>query len=67
MMYLGPLVMESLLFPNLSSYFSRLEPSMSSSNPNQAQRLEAQNCFGILVVCTLQLEVICCPLIFLLK
>lgn len=50
MMYLGPLVMESLLFPNLSAYFERLEPALASTNPNLVERLEAQNCFGIAVV-----------------
>lgn len=50
MMYLGPLVMEGLLFPNLAEYYSRLEPALSSSNPNLVERLEAQNCLGILVV-----------------
>uniref|UniRef100_K3WRX7 TATA box binding protein associated factor (TAF) histone-like fold domain-containing protein n=1 Tax=Globisporangium ultimum (strain ATCC 200006 / CBS 805.95 / DAOM BR144) TaxID=431595 RepID=K3WRX7_GLOUD len=49
MMYLGPLVMEGLLFPNLAQYYSRLEPALSSSNPNLVERLEAQNCLGILV------------------
>lgn len=50
MMYLGPLVLESLLFPNLVQYCRRLEPALSSSNPNLVERLEAQNCLGILVV-----------------
>lgn len=50
MMYLGPLVMEGLLFPNLAQYYNRLEPALSSSNPNLVERLEAQNCLGILVV-----------------
>ncbi|TYZ67839.1 hypothetical protein PybrP1_004919, partial [[Pythium] brassicae (nom. inval.)] len=49
MMYLGPLVMEGLLFPNLAQYYSRLEPALASSNPNLVERLEAQNCLGILV------------------
>ncbi|DAZ97466.1 TPA: hypothetical protein N0F65_009949 [Lagenidium giganteum] len=48
-LFLGPLAMEGLLFPNLSAYYSRLEPALSSSNPNLVERLEAQNCFGILV------------------
>lgn len=50
MMYLGPLVLESLLFPNLKQYCRRLEPALSASNPNLVERLEAQNCLGILVV-----------------
>lgn len=50
MLFLGPLVMESLLFPNLERYYRRLEPALSSSNPNLVERLEAQNCLGILVV-----------------
>jgi hypothetical protein len=50
MLFLGPLVMESLLFPNLEKYYRRLEPALSSSNPNLVERLEAQNCLGILVV-----------------
>ncbi|CAH0487472.1 unnamed protein product [Peronospora farinosa] len=49
MLFLGPLVMESLLFPNLEGYYRRLEPAVSSSNPNLVERLEAQNCLGILV------------------
>ncbi|KAI9995105.1 hypothetical protein PInf_012149 [Phytophthora infestans] len=49
MLFLGPLVMESLLFPHLEKYYRRLEPALSSSNPNLVQRLEAQNCLGILV------------------
>lgn len=49
MMYLGPLVLENLLFPNLQQYYKRLEPALSSSNPNLVERLEAQNCLGILV------------------
>jgi transcription initiation factor TFIID subunit 6 len=49
-MNLGPLVMEILLFPNLTKYFTRLEPAMACSNSNLIERLEAQNCFGILVV-----------------
>ncbi|RLN21581.1 hypothetical protein BBI17_006990 [Phytophthora kernoviae] len=49
MLFLGPLVMESLLFPNLEKYYRRLEPALSSSNPNLVERLEAQNCLGILV------------------
>ncbi|RLN89885.1 hypothetical protein BBJ28_00005954 [Nothophytophthora sp. Chile5] len=49
MLFLGPLVMESLLFPNLARYYRRLEPALSSSNPNLVERLEAQNCLGILV------------------
>lgn len=54
-MYLGPLVMEGLLFPNLVQYYSRLEPALASSNPNLVERLEAQNCLGILVVRTCKL------------
>lgn len=49
-MYLGPLVMEKLLFPNLPMYYKRLEPALNSSNPDLIQRLEAQNCLGTLVV-----------------
>ncbi|OWZ16660.1 Transcription initiation factor TFIID subunit 6 [Phytophthora megakarya] len=49
MLFLGPLVMENLLFPNLEKYYRRLEPALSSSNPNLIERLEAQNCLGILV------------------
>ncbi|CCI40729.1 unnamed protein product [Albugo candida] len=49
LMYLGPLVMEKLLFPNLPMYYKRLEPALNSSNPDLIQRLEAQNCLGTLV------------------
>ncbi|TMW68467.1 hypothetical protein Poli38472_005935 [Pythium oligandrum] len=49
MMYLGPLVLENLLFPNLEQYLKRLQPALSSSNANVVERLEAQNCLGILV------------------
>ncbi|KAL7683551.1 putative TATA box binding protein associated factor (TAF) [Plasmopara halstedii] len=49
MLFLGPLAMESLLFPNLERYYRRLEPALLSSNPNLVERLEAQNCLGILV------------------
>ncbi|GLD94587.1 hypothetical protein PINS_up003198 [Pythium insidiosum] len=49
MMYLGPLVLENLLFPNLADYYRRLEPALASTNPNIVERLEAQNCLGILV------------------
>ncbi|TDH73197.1 uncharacterized protein CCR75_003078 [Bremia lactucae] len=49
MLFLGPLVMENLLFPNLERYYRRLEPALLSSNPNLVERLEAQNCLGILV------------------
>lgn len=48
-MFLGPLAMEGLLFPNLSQYYRRLEPALSISNSNLIERLEAHNCFGILV------------------
>ncbi|KAF0699684.1 Aste57867_9761 [Aphanomyces stellatus] len=47
-LYLGPLVMETLLFPHVASYLARLEPTMSPTNPNLVQRLEALHCVGIL-------------------
>ena len=61
MMYLGPLCMECLLFPTMASYVSALEdilyPDLDSSamlennnNHNPVRKLEAQYCFGILVV-----------------
>ncbi|KDO28746.1 hypothetical protein SPRG_19960 [Saprolegnia parasitica CBS 223.65] len=49
LMYLGPLVMERLLFPHLAAYLAVLTPCFAPSNSNQVQRLEAQNCHGILV------------------
>ena len=50
MLFLGPLVMESLLFLNLEGYYRRLEPAVSFFNPDLVEILEAQNCLGILVV-----------------
>ncbi|KAH9093789.1 hypothetical protein Ae201684P_016411 [Aphanomyces euteiches] len=47
-LYLGPLVMETLLFPHVTTYLTRLEPIMSPSNPNHVQRLEALHCVGML-------------------
>ncbi|OQR84460.1 transcription initiation factor TFIID subunit 6 [Achlya hypogyna] len=49
LMYLGPLVMERLLFPHLTTYLATLQPCFAASNTNQVQRLEAHNCHGILV------------------
>ncbi|OQS05221.1 transcription initiation factor TFIID subunit 6 [Thraustotheca clavata] len=49
LMYLGPLVMERLLFPHLTKYLEALLPCFAPSNSNQVLRLEAQNCFGVLV------------------
>jgi transcription initiation factor TFIID subunit 6 len=51
LMHLGPLVMERLLFPYVHKYFQAyLEPALEPGNPNPVQRLEAQHCFGVLVV-----------------
>ncbi|ETV98945.1 hypothetical protein, variant 1 [Aphanomyces invadans] len=47
-LYLGPLVMESLLFPHIATYLRRLDPVLSPKNPNLVQRLEALHCVGML-------------------
>ena len=50
MLFLSPLVMESLLFLNLEVYHRRFVPAVSSSNPDLVEILEAHKCLGILVI-----------------
>ena len=50
MLFLGPLVMESLLIPNEEGYYRRMEPAVLSFNADLVEILEAHNCLGILVV-----------------